>query len=161
MEGCRIQSYSKRNYTIFVDADACPVKKEIVELAHTYCVEVVFVASYAHMQTNPSAGKWVYVDSEKEAVDLYILNHVQQGDVAVTQDTGLASMLLSRRVYVLSPRGKVYSENDMDTVLFFRYVSAKERKAGRYSKGPKAFSDEDREKFSTALEKILSKREGI
>lgn len=103
-------------------------KKEIVELAHTYCVEVVFVASYAHMQTNPSAGKWVYVDSEKEAVDLYILNHVQQGDVAVTQDTGLASMLLSRRVYVLSPRGKVYSENDMDTVLFFDMFQQRKEK---------------------------------
>ncbi|MEK1828225.1 DUF188 domain-containing protein [Priestia megaterium] len=85
----------------------------------------MFVASYAHMQTNPTPGKWVYVDAEKEAADLYILNHAVKQDIVVTQDTGLASMLVSRGVYALSPRGKYYNDDEMNTVLFFRYVSAK------------------------------------
>ncbi|TYR82376.1 YaiI/YqxD family protein [Priestia megaterium] len=161
MEGCRIQSYSKRKNTVFVDADACPVKTEITELAHTYNVQVVFVASYAHVQTNPPPGKWVYVDTGKESADLYILNHARKNDVVVTQDTGLASMLLNRGVYVLSPRGKYYNEDEMDTVLFFRYVSAKERRAGRYSKGPKPFCEENRQHFIESFQKILSKLTGI
>ena len=69
-----------------------------------------------HMQTNPTPGKWVYVDAEKEAADLYILNHAVKQDIVVTQDTGLASMLVSRGVYALSPRGKYYNDDEMNTV---------------------------------------------
>ncbi|WP_338139466.1 YaiI/YqxD family protein [Priestia megaterium] len=156
-----MQSYSKRKSKVFVDADACPVKAEIVELTHTYDINLVFVASYAHMQTNPTPGKWVYVDAEKEAADLYILNHAVKQDIVVTQDTGLASMLVSRGVYALSPRGKYYNDDEMNTVLFFRYVSAKERRSGRHTKGPKAFSEEDRQHFIQAFEKMLSKLAGI
>lgn len=50
MEGCRIESYTQRKVEIFVDADACPVKKEILQLAHTYDVHTIFVASYSHVQ---------------------------------------------------------------------------------------------------------------
>ncbi|WP_110111374.1 DUF188 domain-containing protein [Bacillus sp. CGMCC 1.16541] len=133
----------------------------MVELAHTYRTDLLFIASYAHVQSNPIGGEWKYVDADKEAVDLYIVNHAKRHDIVVTQDTALASILLKSGVYVISPRGKQYSEEDMNTVLFFRYVSAKERRAGRYPKGPKSFTEEDRQRFRKSLSRLLSKLAGI
>ncbi|GCD81808.1 hypothetical protein PTHTG4_08700 [Parageobacillus thermoglucosidasius] len=100
------------------------------------------------------------MDTEKEAVDLYIWNHAAKGDVVVTQDIGLASMLVSRGVYVISPRGKVYEDGGMDDLLYFRYLEAKQRRQGVYRKGMKRFSDQDRRAFLQNFEKILSKLAG-
>lgn len=91
--------------TIHVDADACPVKDEILHCASLHEIEVCFVASYKNMMNNPE-GKWVYVDADKEAADLYIVNSVKKGDIVVTADIGLAGTLLPKNVYVLSPREK-------------------------------------------------------
>ena len=143
--------------TIFVDADACPVKREIVQIASHYMAEVVFVASYTHMKTEPEPGKWVFVDSVPEAADLYIMNHASKGDVAVTQDIGLASTLLSKGVYVLSPRGMQFDERNMQTALEMRHISAKARRQGKYGKGPKPYEEEDRQRFLKEFAKVLSK----
>ncbi len=144
-----------------VDADACPVKEEISSISHTYHLDVYFVASYSHVVKNEILGTWVYVDDEKESADLYILNHARKNDVVVTQDLGLASMLVSRNVYVLSPRGKQYEESEMELRLHMRFLSAKERRQGNHSKGPKAFSLHDRENFVHSFQKTLSNIAGI
>lgn len=151
---------AKKSVNIYVDADACPVKHEIIHLANTYNASATFVASYSHVPNETNGAKWVFVDTYKEAADLYILNLARQGDIVVSQDTGLASMLVNRGVYVLSPRGKLYNDQEMETILHLRYLSAKERRSGKYSKGPKPFSEHDREHFITSLNRILSKLEG-
>ncbi|WP_456274004.1 YaiI/YqxD family protein [Bacillus sp. AK031] len=132
------------------------MKEEITELSKVYGLEVIFIASNAHRKANPEKGKWVYVDSSKEAADLYIMNHIKAGDVLVTQDIGLASVVLPKRVYAISPRGKQFREETISTALDFRYLSAKERRKGKYGKGPKPFTTEDRERFVSTLTKILS-----
>lgn len=152
---------NNRQPIILVDADACPVKEEISSIGHTYQMDVYFVASYSHVVKNEIKGTWVYVDDEKESADLYILNHARKNDVVVTQDQGLASMLVSRNVYVLSPRGKQYEESEMDMMLHMRFLSAKERRKGNYSKGPKAFSQQNRENFVHSFKKTLSNIAGI
>ncbi|MBM7620296.1 uncharacterized protein YaiI (UPF0178 family) [Bacillus tianshenii] len=152
---------NNRQPIILVDADACPVKEEISSIGHTYQMDVYFVASYSHVVKKEIKGTWVYVDDEKESADLYILNHARNNDVVVTQDQGLASMLVSRNVYVLSPRGKHYKESEMDMMLHMRFLSAKERRKGNYSKGPKAFSQQDRENFVHSFKKTLSNIAGI
>ncbi|MGE8206214.1 YaiI/YqxD family protein [Heyndrickxia sp. NPDC080065] len=141
---------------MFVDADACPVKSEIVSAAKKYHVPYYFIASYAH-KTNSSDDAWIYVDPDKESADLYIMNHVQKKDIVITQDIGLASLVLPKNVYALSPRGKEYKEESIDTALDFRYLAAKARRQGRYEKGPKPFTDSDRQSFIFKLEEILSK----
>ncbi|OEH93712.1 YaiI/YqxD family protein [Bacillus solimangrovi] len=161
MEGCRIERYGKRIGSIFVDADACPVKNDILEIASQFETSVTFVSSYNHMANESIGGKWVYVDTNKEEADLYIMNHVNSNDIAITQDIGLASILLKRHVYVLSPRGKEYEESNIESALFSRYIHAKNRRAGKYGKGPKPFTNEDRMAFRIKLEKTLSKFEGI
>ncbi|HEX6922532.1 MAG TPA: YaiI/YqxD family protein [Bacillales bacterium] len=148
-----------KHLTIYVDADACPVKEEILAVGNLYPVDIFFIASYAHV-SNHGDERWIYVDSESEAVDLYIVNHAKAGDLVVTQDHGLASLLSGRGVYVLSPRGTVFSEEEMDHTLFKRFLSAKQRRAGGRVKGPRKMSDRDRERFRESLKRILSINEG-
>jgi len=144
-----------------VDADSCPVKGEIVEIAKCYSVEVLFIASYAHMTREETEMKWKYVDSTKEAVDLFIMNAVKKQDIVITQDIGLASTLLLKNVHVLSPRGKIMEESEIATALDMRYLSAKARRRGIYGKGPKPFTEADRKNFQKNLIKVLSKIEGV
>ncbi|MCK1991540.1 YaiI/YqxD family protein [Peribacillus muralis] len=141
--------------TIHVDADACPVKDEILHSARLHDIDVCFVASYKNMMNDPE-GKWVYVDADKEAADLYIVNAVKKGDIVVTADIGLAGTLLPKGVYVLSPRGKEYTDENIFMLLDMRYQSAKLRRQGKHTKGPKPFTKEDRLCFTKKLLKILS-----
>ncbi|MED4016503.1 DUF188 domain-containing protein [Sutcliffiella cohnii] len=71
------------------------------------------------------------------------MNAVKKGDVVITQDHGLASMLIGRNVYVISSRGKVYKEDEMDFSLHLRYLSANKRRSGKYVEGPKPFTEEN------------------
>ncbi|PLR93831.1 YaiI/YqxD family protein [Bacillus sp. T33-2] len=144
-----------------MDADSCPVKKEIVEITSPISITTLFVASYAHVQNDLAGQNWVFVDSSKEAVDLYIMNHATCGDICVTQDIGLASTLLAKGVYVLSPRGILFDENEIQTALDMRYLSARARRQGIYGKGPKSFSQKDRERFAAELANLLSKFAGF
>lgn len=103
-----------------------------------------------------SSERWVFVDSVKEAADLYIMNHVSKGDICITQDIGLASTLLSKGVYVVSPRGILFEESEIETALELRLLLAKARRRGGYGKGPKPFSEKDRENFMKELTRLLS-----
>lgn len=104
--------------------------------------------------------EWVFVDTGKEEADLYIINHVNKNDIVISQDIGLAGLLIRKDVIFNTSRGKQYTEATIDTALQFRYLSAMERKGGKYTKGPKKFTDEDTLNFITNLEKILSKHAG-
>ncbi|WP_243290591.1 YaiI/YqxD family protein [Bacillus sp. FJAT-47783] len=145
---------------IFVDADACPVKKEISTVAARYNIPVHYVASYAHITTNQPEETWTYVDNEKESVDMFIMNNTRARDIVITHDIGLASILLTKFVKVLSPKGRLFSEDTIETALYLRYISAKERKRGHFTKGPKPFSELNRLQFIKSLEKILSNHAG-
>lgn len=145
---------------VYVDADSCPVKEDIVELASVYEYESLFIASYAHMRNTPDNYNWKYVDMSKEAVDLYIMNKAKKHDIVITQDIGLASTLLLKNIIVLSPRGSIYDESSINTALDLRYLSGKARREGIHSKGPKPYTEKDRQKFRKNFLRILSKNEG-
>ncbi|MFC5651729.1 YaiI/YqxD family protein [Paenibacillus solisilvae] len=143
--------------TIVVDADACPVKREIVEVARTYAVPVLMVASYDH-RLEPEAGVQIMqVDRSDQSVDLYISNHIAKGDIVVTQDFGLATIVLSRGAIALSPRGQEYDESNIEYLMERRHELAKRRRGGGKTKGPKAMSSEDRVCFQQKLTKVLQR----
>lgn len=147
--------------SIFVDADACPVKEECISCSKQFNVEVIFVASIKNKSHSYTDEKWVYVDWDKEAADLYMMNASVKGDIAITSDIGLAAALLGKGVCVISPKGTIYNETNIDSLLFLRHTAAKKRRRGVYSKGPKAFTAQDRDNFQETLIKILSNFAGI
>jgi uncharacterized protein YaiI (UPF0178 family) len=152
----------KLKSNVFVDADACPVviKDEINKFSKQYHFEPIFVTSFAHASNTDQQGRWILVDARPEEVDMYIHNHSKKNDLVVTQDHALASLLVSKGVYVITPRGKHFQENEMERVLHERYLSAKARRSGKHSKGPTKFTKEDTERFCTVFCEILSNVEG-
>lgn len=142
--------------TVFVDADACPVKREIMAVGRSFGARVVLVASHDHRMPEAEAGvEVVQVDRADQAVDVYIANRLRSGDVLVTQDFGLAALGLSRGAAVLSNRGQEYRPETIDFLLERRNEAARMRRGGGRSKGPRAFTEEDRRMFQQALTKVL------
>ncbi|HLS35134.1 MAG TPA: YaiI/YqxD family protein [Bacillota bacterium] len=142
---------------IYVDADACPVEKEVIQVARAFRISVVLIKSYAHFshEEKPSFVETVYVDAGADSADYKLLEQVKRGDIVVTQDYGLASLCLAKGCIVLHHRGFLFTENNIDRLLATRHQSAQVRRAGGRTKGPRAFTTEDREKFSWVLERIL------
>lgn len=145
--------------TIVVDADACPVKREIVEVARKFAVPVLMVASHDHRLQEEEGVAIMQVDRSDQSVDLYIVNHIRRGDIVVTQDFGLATIVLSRGAIALSPRGQQYDDSNIDYLMERRHELAKRRRSGGRTKGPKAMSNDDRAYFLQNLTKVLQTRQ--
>lgn len=141
---------------IVVDADACPVKREIVDTARTFGVKVLMVASYDHRLAAEPGIEVKQVDRSSQSVDLYISNEVRPGDIVVTQDFGLATVALARRAVVLSNRGERYTDDTIDFLMERRHQFAKARRGGQRTKGPRAMTSDDRERFQQKLTKVLA-----
>ncbi|SFE17422.1 hypothetical protein SAMN05216238_109113 [Lentibacillus persicus] len=142
---------------IYVDADACPVKKTIISVARELNVPVVLVKSFSHFSHDDEQPgvETVYVDTGAEAADYRIMQLADPGDIIVTQDYGLASLGLSKRCIVLHHKGFTYTNQNIDHLLQTRYMNAMARKSGKRTRGPKAFSHEDEMKFRDLFRKTL------
>lgn len=139
---------------IIVDADATPLQAlEICrEAARRYGVELWTVASFNHRIN--SENHITVGDSSQEA-DLKIINISKKGDVVVTQDFGLAAVVLARGAAAISPVGKVYSPETIDFLLEEREIKAKHRRGGGRTRGPTKRTINDNEKFRKNLFRLL------
>jgi len=144
---------------VVVDADACPVKSEIAHAVRSCGAAAVMVSSHAHVLTPEEAVTVVTVDASDQAADLYIANILTSRDVLVTGDYGLAAIGLSRGAAVLTPRGKEIRDDDIGGLLEQRHWSAKLRRGGKRTKGPSAFTKEDRTRFLQKLTALLQLRQ--
>src|SRR5690625_1835119 len=143
------------NMKIIVDADACPVKDEIENISSLFEVEVWMVASFDHALKERPGVRNIQVDRSSQSADLYIANHIRKGDVLVTQDYGLAALALGKQAHVISNRGQMYHHQTIDFLLERRHEHARQRCGGKYVKGPRPFTKEDREKFLHTLTRVL------
>lgn len=143
------------NKRLIVDADSCPIKDEIINLGKEFQVSVILVASFAHYTEELEGAKIYYVDSFSQSVDLFIANFIKSGDIVITGDFGLASMVLKPDVKAISFRGIEYTKDNIDMLLAQRHYSSKVRRGGGRVKGPKAFSNIDRENFVENMRRIL------
>ncbi|GAA0349985.1 YaiI/YqxD family protein [Bacillus horti] len=145
---------------IYVDADACPVKKNIITIAKKEDVHVVLVYSYAHYSPSTATQvnvEHVMVDASEQSTDLYIVNHIKAGDVVITQDYGLAAMVLAKKSYAIHHTGFEYTQDNLDELMLRRYLSAKHRRGGGRVKGPRAFSNEDQQRFENMLLTVIKR----
>lgn len=140
---------------IFVDADACPVKDIIIDVAKSFAVQVVMVNSLSHYGAFTDGVEYIVVDNIPEAADLAIVNRISKGDLVVTQDYGLASLVLGKGSFAIHHTGKKYTSENIDQLLFKRHLSAKIRRSGGKTTGPKAFTKTDKENFRNALWRLV------
>lgn len=142
---------------VVVDADACPVKPEIAACVRAAGTRALLVSSHAHVLRAEEGVDVVTVDASDQSADLYIANALKSSDILVTGDYGLAALGLARGAAVLTPRGKLIGEDDIDGLLAQRHFSAKQRRGGMRTRGPKPFTDEDRDRFQQKLTLLLRK----
>lgn len=141
---------------IFIDADGCPVVDQTISLARKYEVECVIICDTAHI-FNREGASTVVVEKGADSVDFKLVNMLSRGDIAVTQDYGLAAMCLARGATPINQNGLVYNDKNIDELLFSRYVSKKVRQSGGRLKGPPKRTKEQDEKFVKVMEELLKK----
>ena len=142
---------------IIVDADACPLKEIIISCAKKHGLEVVMVCDVAHMLFyNEEFVSTVTVDQGFDSADLAIANRTQAGDICITQDYGLATLLLAKKATVLHHNGFFYTQDSIDRMLFERHLSREMRRQKKSRGGHiRKRTKEDDEKFLYALEKAI------
>ncbi|KUG04096.1 hypothetical protein ASZ90_018503 [hydrocarbon metagenome] len=113
---------------ILVDADACPVKNIIEDVAKQYKIEVIMVSNHHHGITS-SYAQILMVDSYSQSVDIAIVNIALAGDILVTQDYGLAAMVLEKGVEAIHPGGRIFTKDNIESLLMQRYVNQKARES--------------------------------
>ena len=139
---------------ILIDADGCPVVDLTVRLAAKHGAECVILCDTAH-EFNREGAQTVVVEKGADSVDFKLVNLVREGDIVVTQDYGLAAMRLARKAVPLSQNGMVYTDKNIDQLLFTRYVSKKIRNSGGRLKGPSKRKPEQDKAFEEALERLI------
>ena len=144
---------------IFVDADACPVKDIIVKLAKRFNLKVFMFVDTSHIFQDGYSTVLTF-DKGADSVDFAIVNRITQGDVCITQDYGLASMVLAKKAFVIHQNGFSYTAENIDRMLFERHIGKELRRSGKHGTKHKPRKKEDNEAFEkfflSFLEKNLS-----
>lgn len=156
--------------TLYIDADACPVTREALAVARRRHVPVVIAGNTTqnlerHIRRDDprsaeaaKAGFWVDVLSVgvgADSADFAIVQALRPCDVVVTQDIGLAGMVLGCGARAIGVRGRIYDPVTIDMDLQIRHEEKKVRRQGGRTKGPAAFVEEDRERFVSNLERLI------
>jgi uncharacterized protein YaiI (UPF0178 family) len=142
---------------ILVDADACPVKNIILRMAKRRNIPVTMVIDTSH-ELDDGYSTVITVAKGSDSADYAITGMAARNDLVVTQDYGLAAMILARGASVIDQNGMIYTGDNIDSLLERRYIGQKIRRGGGRTKGPKKRTKEDDERFEIALGKLI---EGI
>ena len=131
---------------ILVDADACPVKAIIEDEAKKRNIEVIMFVDTSHI-IKSDYSLVVTVDKAADSVDIALANRLSKGDIVVTQDYGVAAMALGKGAYAINQNGLVYSNENIDMLLFERHIGKKMRKNGQRTGTIKKRNNNDDIKF--------------
>ncbi|MFK4054080.1 YaiI/YqxD family protein [Staphylococcus warneri] len=132
---------------IIIDGDACPVVSSVIELTQETGIFVTIIRSFSHFSTqiDPEHVRTVYVDDGPESVDYKVVQLASSEDIVITQDYGLASLLLNKVKFVMHHKGFLFNDNNIQQLLDQRYINAQIRKQGGRHKGPPPFTKQDRQ----------------
>jgi hypothetical protein len=139
---------------IYVDADACPVKDEVYQVAGRHGLHVLLVANT--LRVAPGTGvEMVVVEEGPDAADDWIAEHIRAGDIVVTADIPLAARCLQVGAYALGTNGRPFDDESIGGALATRELKSDLRASGVASGGPRPLSDRDRSRFSSELDRIV------
>ena len=142
---------------LLIDADGCPVVDLTVRLAREFGVKCLILCDTAHVFQKEGA-ETLTVSKGADSVDFALVNRVEPGDIAVTQDYGLAAMCLAKRALPLNQDGLLYTEENIGALLQSRYAAQKIRRSGGRLKGPKKRTSEQDAAFERTLRRLLQLR---
>lgn len=140
---------------IFVDADACPVKEEVVRVAERHGLAVLMVSnSYMRLPQSLLVER-VVVTEGPDAADDWIANRMSARDIAVTADIPLAARCVAAGGRAIGPTGKPYTEATIGMAKAMRDLMTHLRETGAATSYNAAFTRADRSRFLQALEQAV------
>ena len=144
---------------IYIDADACPkvIKDVLYKAVERVQVHMTLVADQFMRIPQSQYVKSVKVPSGIDAADDKIVELAEPGDLVVTADIPLADLIVSKGAFAINPRGELYTEQNIKERLAVRDMMAEIRSTGVEFGGPPAFNPKDKQNFSNALDRFLTK----
>jgi uncharacterized protein YaiI (UPF0178 family) len=139
---------------IYVDADACPVKPEILKVAERHGLEVTFVANSGLRPSRDPMVKNVIVSNGFDAADDWIAEHCGPGDVVITADVPLAGRCVTADALVTGPTGRVFDKANIGMATAMRDLGAHLRETGESKGYNAAFTPRDRSSFLETLDRL-------
>lgn len=144
---------------IWVDADACPgvIKEILFRAAERAEIAVTLVANHA-MRIPPSRFiQLVTVSSGFDVADNEIVRRVDTGDLVITADIPLASEVIDKGALALNPRGELYTEHNIKSILNMRDFMDTMRASGVQTGGPAAIGQSEKQAFGNQLDRLITK----
>lgn len=142
--------------TIWVDADACPVKSEVERVATRHRARVVMVSNGGIRPSANPLVEMVYVAAGPDEADKHIAEGVAQGDIVVTTDMPLAARIVAAGARAIRPDGSLLTERNIGEALAMRDLMSDLRAADPFRQGGgKSFGPSDRSRFLDALDRLL------
>src|SRR5437588_1815405 len=141
--------------TLYIAADACPVKDEVYCVARRYRLAVKVVAN-APLRVPPDALVELVVRPGFGAADDWIADQTGPGDVVITADIPLAARCLAKDARVLDPKGRAFTENDIGSALALRGLMDELRQGGTVTGGPAPMTPKDRSRFLAKLDEAVN-----
>ena len=145
--------------TIWVDADACPnpIKEILFRAAMRTHIQLTLVANH-YIKTPPSPFiSTIQVAQGFDVADNEIVKQGQAGDLVITSDIPLADEVITKGCLALSPRGQLFTQENIKSRLTMRDFMETMRSSGIQTGGPAALSANDKKKFGQALDRWLAK----
>ena len=140
---------------IFVDADACPVKDEVLKVTARHGLKTIFVSDGGVRPYPGPLVSIVVVSQGADAADDWIVEKIQDGDITITNDIPLADRCFKKGAIAIRPNGIVFTEDSIGMALATRDLMAGLREIGEITGGPPPFSKQDRSRFLQALETVI------
>ena len=146
-----------KNIKLYIDADACPVKDEILKVSYRHKLKVYMVSNqWMRLEVGALVEKIVVTAGADEA-DNWIAEHIENNGICITSDIPLAKRCLDKGAIVLGPTGKPFSNHNIGMALAMRELNQHLRETGESKGHNPSFTHADRSKFLQALESEIQK----
>jgi len=137
---------------IYIDADACPVKDEVIRVAARHGLKTWMVSDGGTRPSQSPLVQIVVVAQGADAADDWIADNIQQADICITSDIPLAARCLENGAFALKPNGEAFTESGIGMALANRELMQSLRETGEITGGPRPFNKSDRSAFLDRLE---------
>jgi uncharacterized protein YaiI (UPF0178 family) len=139
---------------LLVDADACPVREEVLRVAGRLGLEVAFVTNGSRPIRPPALplARVVVVTEGADKADDWIADQAGPTDICLTNDIPLAARCVAKGAFCLSFKGHAWTENNIGSALAGREVARHLREIGAGGGGPAPMAGADRSRFLNALD---------
>ena len=141
--------------TVYVDADACPVKAEVLKVAERHGVPVVMVSNGGMRPSRDPMVRHVVVSKGADAADDWIVDNAAANDIVVTADVPLAARAVALGAVALSPSGRPFTAETIGMAVAMRDLRQHLRETGEDRGFNASFSPKARSQFLQALDVAL------